>query len=259
MRASRRVPGPFVIFCLAILLVPGVSPLGADAPNAREIVKAALENWRGVSSYSEMAMTIRRPDWERTMSMRVWTEGQSRSLVRVTAPKKDAGNGTLLIDKDMWTFSPKVNRIIKIPSSMMSQSWMGSDFSNKDVSRSDEILNQYEHFLLATRSQDGMTVFVVESVPHDNAAVVWGKKVLHIRADHVLLAEEYFDQVGNLVKQLETLDIAEMGGRTIAVRQRMQKANVEGEWTEIRVDTAEYGIDLSPSIFTRSNLRNPRE
>ena len=83
----------------------------ADAPSAADIVRDAWDNWRGVSSYSEITMTIHRPDWERRMSMRVWTEGQSRSLVRVTAPSKDAGNATLLIDKSMWTYSPKVNRI----------------------------------------------------------------------------------------------------------------------------------------------------
>ena len=78
-----------------------------------------------------MTMTIHRPDWERSMSMRAWTEGDDRSLVRVTAPARDRGNGTLMDDNRMWSFSPRVNRVIKVPSSMMNQSWMGSDFSNK--------------------------------------------------------------------------------------------------------------------------------
>ena len=90
-------------------------------------------------------MTIHRPDWQRTMTMVAWTLGEKKSLVRVAAPKQDAGNGTLLIDKQMWTFSPKINRIVKIPSSMMNQSWMGSDFSNKDIARADDIVHQYTH------------------------------------------------------------------------------------------------------------------
>ena len=95
------------------------------ATNAQAIIKAAMDHWRGLSSYSVMSMTIHRPDWERTMTMRSWTLGEKQSLVRVTEPKKDAGNGTLLLDKKMWTFSPNVNRVIRIPSSMMNQSWMG--------------------------------------------------------------------------------------------------------------------------------------
>ena len=117
---------------VAMTLVP-IAP--AHALDAAAIIKAAMDQWRGTTSHSTMSMTIHRPDWERTMVMEGWTAGEKKSLVRVLEPKKDAGNGTLLIDNNMWTFSPKVNRVIKIPSSMMNQSWMGSDFSNKDIAR----------------------------------------------------------------------------------------------------------------------------
>lgn len=204
-------------------------------------------------------MTIHRPDWERAMSMQIWTEGQSRSLVRVTAPKRDAGNGTLLLDKSMWTYSPKINRIIKIPSSMMNQGWMGSDFTNNDVSKSDNILDQYDHKLIDQYNQGGKQVYVIESIPHENASVVWGKEVLHVREDHIVMTHEFFDQDDRLVKSLRTLAVADLGGRTVASRQRMQKVATENEWTEIAVNTADYDIQLDQNMFTRSNLRNPRE
>lgn len=227
--------------------------------NPAALVKAAIDHWRGVSSQSENSMTIHRPDWQRTMAMKVWTEGSKRSLVRVTAPAKDAGNGTLLVDNTMWTFSPKVNRIIKVPSSMMSQSWMGSDFSNKDISRSDDIVDQYEHSLLRTESKDGHTVYVIQSVPHEDAAVVWGKEILHIRDDYIVLRQEFWDQDGVLVKLMETLDVKEMGGRTVAARQRMGEVEKPDEWTEVEVSSANFDVELSPKLFTQSNLRNPRE
>lgn len=193
------------------------------------------------------------------MSMRSWSRGQKHSLVRVTAPKKDAGNGTLMIDNSMWSFSPKVNRVIKVPSSMMTQSWMGSDFSNKDVSRADEIVDQYEHTLLDTEEQDGHTIYVIQSVPHEDAAVVWGRQVLRIRDDHVMLEEAFYDQDDQLVKTLRSLEIAEMGGRVIATKQRMEKVDEEDEWTQIEVGSIEYDVDLKDSLFTLSNLRNPRQ
>ena len=204
-------------------------------------------------------MTIHRRDWERSMSMRVWTEGQKKSLVRVTAPKKDAGNGTLLIDNSMWSYSPKINRIIKIPSSMMNQSWMGSDFTNNDISKSDAILDQYDHELIEQREMEGKTVYVIRSVPHEDASVVWGKEIVHVRDDHVVMLHEFYDQDGELVKSLRTLDVADMGGRTTATRQRMQKADAEEEWTEVQVSEARYDIDVDAKRFTRANLRNPRE
>ena len=113
-----------LLLVLSLLVFPGAFSgrlMAAEITDAKELVRAAMDHWRGLSSYSEMTMTIHRANWERSMSMRAWSEGDKLSLVRVTEPKKDAGNGTLLKDNDMWSFSPKINRIIKIPSSMMSQ------------------------------------------------------------------------------------------------------------------------------------------
>ncbi len=231
----------------------------ARAIEARDIVRSAIDHWRGVSSVGEMTMIIHRPDWQRTMSMQTWTQGNDKSLVRVTAPRKDRGNGTLMLDNSMWNYSPKVNRVIKVPSSMMGQSWMGSDFSNKDVSRADDIVDQYTHTLLETAMTDELKVYVIESIPLEEAAVVWGKEVLRIREDLVLLEQSYYDQEGVLVKKLESLKIGEMGGRVIALRQRMSKADAPGEWTELLVQKMNYDMQLDDRLFTLANLRNPRD
>ena len=229
------------------------------ANEARDIVRAAIEYGRGLSSYGEMTMIIHRPDWERSMSMRAWTQGDDRSLVRVTAPKKDRGNGTLIDEDNMWSYSPKINRVIKVPSSMMGQSWMGSDFSNKDISRVDDIIDQYDHSISSQEELGGHTVYQIESIPHEEAAVVWGREMLTIRDDHVVLEHSFYDQDGELVKKLVSLEIAEMGGRIVATRQRMQKVEEADEWTEIIVDSMEYDLELKDSLFTLSNLRNPRD
>lgn len=245
-------------FFLLILLVIS-APSAAEERDAKTIVRDAIDHWRGISSYTEMTMIIHRPDWERSMTMRAWTKGDDRSLVRIIEPKKDRGNGTLTDDNSMWSYSPKINRVIKIPSSMMGQGWMGSDFSNKDIARADEIIDEYEHKLLGIEELDGIVVYEIEAIPHEDAAVVWGSEVLRIREDHVVLAHSFFDQDGELVKSLQTMEITEMGGRTIAKRQRMNKADKPDEWTEIQVIDVDYDVDLKDSLFTLSNLRNPRD
>jgi len=227
-------------------------------PAPRELIKQVMDHWRGLSSYSEMTMTIHRPDWQRSMSIRSWTKGDKTSLIRVTRPKKDAGNATLTKDNNMWTFAPKVNRIIKIPSSMMSQNWMGSDFSNKDISKSTDIIDQYDHKLLETRQQDDHTIYVIESIPHEDAAVVWGKEVLTIRDDYVLLEQQFWDQDGVLVKAMKTLEIKTLGGRTVASLFRMGKVVIPDEWTEISVQDIRFDQTHDDSLFTLSSLRNPR-
>ena len=243
---------------LFVLLLLGSAAI-AEERDATEIVREAVNHWRGLASDSVMTMIIHRPDWERSMTMRAWTKGDDRSLVRVLEPSKDRGNGTLTDDNSMWSYSPKVNRVIKIPSSMMGQSWMGSDFSNKDVARADDIVDQYDHTILSTEDVDGITIFEIESVPHEDAAVVWGREVLSIREDHVVTMHRFYDQDGELVKTLTSLDIGEMGGRVIAKRQRMSKEEAPEEWTEIRVESVDYEVDLKDSLFTLSNLRNPRD
>jgi hypothetical protein len=254
----KRAPAPVMILPIALLLFSG-QLLAAEVTDAKELVRAAMDHWRGISSYSEMTMTIHRTDWERSMSMRAWSKGDKLSLVRITEPKKDAGNGTLLKDNDMWSFSPKINRIIKIPSSMMNQGWMGSDFSNKDISKSTDILDQYDHILTDTTEDNGHTVYTVEAIPHEDAATVWGKEVLKIRDDFVMLEEQYWDQDGVLVKVMRANDIAEMGGRSVARVLHMGKLATPDEWTEMTVSAIEFDIELQAGVFTLSNLRNPRQ
>ncbi|MFT5219272.1 MAG: outer membrane lipoprotein-sorting protein [Planctomycetota bacterium] len=244
------------IFVIAFIIA---TPLSAAEPDPKTLIRAAMEHWRGLNSFSEMTMTVHRNDWQRSMSMQAWTEGDKKSLVRVTEPKRDSGNGTLIIDQNMWRYSPKINRIIKIPSSMMSQSWLGSDFSNKDISKSTDIIDQYKHRLISSESKDGHIIYTIESIPKEDAAVVWGKEVVVIRDDYVLLGQQFWDQDGVLVKELTTLELNTMDGRTIASHMRMKKLENPAEWTDMHVISVDFDIDISSTLFTLSNLRNPRQ
>ncbi len=251
----------FLKALVVVLLVSALAHATTVPPqrSAEQIIRDAVDQWRGMSSEAEMTMIIHRPDWERTMTMRAWTKGDDKALVRVVEPAKDRGNGTLTDKNNMWTFSPKVNRVIKIPSSMMGQSWMGSDFSNKDVAKMDDIIDQYTHTLIDTREEEGVTLYEIESIPLEDAAVVWGREVLLIRSDNVVSEHRFYDQDDILVKTLTSLEIGELGGRMVALRQRMQKVDVTDEYTEIQVLSAQYEIELPDSMFTLSNLRNPRD
>ena len=249
---------PKVIRFLPLLLTLVARPSFAEL-TARDIIENAMDHWRGQNSYGEMEMIIKRPDWERKMGMRSWTEGSKHSLVRVTAPAKDAGNGTLLSDGNMWTYTPKINRVVKVPSSMMGQSWMGSDLSNKDIAKSTDVIDQYDHTLIDTQEVDGHTVYTVQSIPHEDAAVVWGKEVFSIRDDFVMLEQQFWDQDGELVKTFKASEIKEMGGRMVATVMRMQEVDKPDQYTEMRVIDNQFDIDLPSNIFTLSNLRNPRQ
>ncbi|MDH5376858.1 MAG: outer membrane lipoprotein-sorting protein [Gammaproteobacteria bacterium] len=246
------------IFVPFILLAALIQPVYAQI-SGKEIVKKAIDQYRGKTSYSVFTMVIHRPDWERSMTMEVWTQGLDKSLVRVIKPKKDAGNGNLLLGEEMWSFTPKINRVIKIPGSMSQQSWMGSDFSNNDIARADDIIDKYTHRVLEEKKENGHRLYTVESVPHEDAPVVWGKEILTIRDDFVLMDHTFYDQAGEKVKTLTTTSIKKFDGREVAAIQRMQKTDKKDEWTEVRVEETKFDIAIPARVFTLSNLRNPRK
>lgn len=245
------------IYCL--LFVTFTSVCGAaDTTDPAAIVQASFEHYRGQASEATIEMVIHRPDWERAMQMQVWTEGTEDSLIRIVEPPKDAGNGTLKKGGDMWTFNPKVNRVIKLPPSMMSQSWMGSDFSNNDLAKSDTILDDYTHELTGAETHDGHTVYVIESTPKPHAPVVWGMQELKIRDDDILLEETFFDEDLEPVKRLTTDEIQSLGGRLFPKVWTMQDVEAEGEYTLMRYHRLEFREDLPDDLFTVNELKTPR-
>ena len=230
----------------------------ADNPDPTQLIKQAYDNWRGSSSYAEVSMTVHRPEWERTMTMASWTRGDDDALVRFTAPAKNAGNATLKLGDAMWMFNPRLNQILKLPASMMAQSWMGSDFSYNDLAKANELLTDYRHKLLDSQQQDGHTVYRIEALPKPDAATVWGKQEIKVRDDGVMMAETYFDQDMQPVKLMTTDNVATLDNRPYPVTMTMHKAGNDKEWTRIHTDSARFDINIPDALLTQSNLRNPR-
>lgn len=242
------------------ILFLGLSPLIAQAQkNPVEIVQAAIDNWRGQSSYMEQKMVVHRPDWERETSMVSITRGEKDALVRFTAPAKDAGNATLKLDQSMWVLTPRLNQVIKLPASLMAQSWMGSDFSYDDLAKSDRIVTDYDLVITAEEEVEGRRVFVIEAIPRPDSPVVWGKEVLRIRDDNVMLERDYYDQQGALVRRMVASRIELLDGRPYPRELRMTDAEKEDHWTVVVTEAGHFDVDPPSYVFTRSNLRNPRQ
>lgn len=241
----------------AFILV--VCPVGgANAQDAQALVEDSFNYFRGKTSISTVSMTIHRPDWERVMTIRAWTKGEDESIFWITSPPKDYGNGTLKKGEQMWLYNPKVNRVIKIPPSMMSQAWMGSDFSNNDLSKTNSLLEDYHHTIIGTEIHDGKKVFVVKCMPKPQAPVIWGMQKLKIREDLIFLSQEFYDEEFQLVKALTGLEIQMMGERLFPRVWKMQKADVEDEYTLLEYKEITFDKELPDEFFTISSLKRPR-
>lgn len=250
MRSKWRIVGLLLWFWGGLVC--------AEAMSAQRILQNALDLWRGQTSYAVTEMTIHRPNWQRTMKMEGWTRGSGDSLIRFTYPIKDAGSANLKLDHKMWLFTPKLNRVTKLPASMMNQSWMGSDFSYNDLAKSDQVLESYHHRLIGQEQHQGQTVYVIEAIPKEEAPVVWGKEIVKIRADYVLLQEDFYDQSFQLVRSLKTLEIAHFSGRPFASVMRITSATQPDHWTEVITHQAWFNLSLPDYLFTLGNLKRPR-
>ena len=251
-RLIRRLIGLGTVWFLA----GGVAHGETKAPDPYELIAAAIDNSRSTTSYAELRMSIHRPEWQRTSAIVAWTRGRSDALVRFTEPAKDAGNALLQNGEKMWTYTPKLNRVIRLPFSMMSQEWAGSDFSYNDLSRSDNVLHHYQLAIVDVGEADGRIVYTIEAVPYDTAPVVWGKEDWVVRDDSVLLSQTFYDQDLKPLKLLETLEIREVDGRTVGTRMRMSKLDESDHYTEMEFIDMDFDLPLEDRLFTTFTLQS---
>jgi outer membrane lipoprotein-sorting protein len=228
----------------------------SDAVDVGTIIKEVDELYRAKSSYSEIEMRVVNPHWERTLTMKAWTKGMTKTLVRITAPRKEEGVSTLRIGNEMWNYLPKTNKIIKIPPSMMMSSWMGSDFTNDDLVKEFSLYDDYTYEEISVANPDKNLVYI-NCIPREDLAVVWKNVIVAVRRyDHLPVWQKYFDEKDALMRTLNFSEITNLGGRTIPSVMEMIPENKQGQRTVIRYVTAEFDADLGEDIFSLRNLRS---
>ncbi|MFH4559739.1 outer membrane lipoprotein-sorting protein [Vibrio diabolicus] len=244
-------------FCvLACVLLSSFS----YAESAFDIVQKSDQAMRGKSSYSEATMKIVRPDWSRSMTMKSWTKGTELSLVLVTAPAKDKGSASLKRHREMWNWVPSIERVIKIAPSMLSQSWMGSDFTNDDLINQSSIVVDYQHQLLQSETFDGDKVWVIDALAKPYAPVVWSKVRLWISQTSFLQRKvEFYDEFDELVNVLTTYDVKTLGGRDVATRMEMQPIDKPGNKTVLITHEAQFDFDIDDDFFSQQQMKALRD
>ena len=251
------------ILLFLLLLTPSL----CCALTAYEIVARSDKLIRGDSSVGSMAMTVKTPNWERTLKFKGWSRGKDKMLIRITYPKKEAGSASLKLGNNMWNYLPKINRTIKIPPSMMLQSWMGSDFTNDDIVKESSLVEDYDHTLLGTEelkvseivgTKEVVTTslcYKIKSVPKENAAVVWGKIVYYCRvSDFVPVREEYYSDKGALIKLMTLSRIEYLHDRNYPTYWKMETLNRPGRYTEMKISNMKFNVAIPDSTFSIQNL-----
>jgi len=230
-----------------------------DSISAKRIVKIADEKMRGLSSQGEYSMTIVRPTWSRTVIMKSWSKGTEYSMIYITSPAREKGQVFLKREKDMWNWVPSIERLIKIPPSMMMQSWMGSDFTNDDLLKESSILKDYRHELSGQENIRGYPCYKISMYPKEEAPVVWGKLVMWISTkDYHRLKTEYYDEDSYLINVENLFDIRKMDDREIPTRMEMVPVDKEGNKTIFEFRNVKFNIDVKESFFSQQNMKRIR-
>lgn len=248
------------ILSILVFCVMSLFSVSLFAQTATEIVRKSDLQMRGDSSYSEATMMIIRPTWTRTMSMKSWTKGMDLSLVLVTAPAKDKGSASLKRYREMWNWIPSIERVIKIAPSMLSQSWMGSDFTNDDLINQSSIVVDYRHQMVRKEGFDNDPTWVIDAFAKPNAPVVWSKVRLWISQKTYLQRKvEFYDEFDDMINTMKTYDVKVLGGRQLATRMEMLPADKPGNKTQIITHQAQFDFAIKDSFFSQSQMKALRD
>ena len=235
----------------AVLWVSSGGEVFAAEPTIEELLDATDDVNRGASSKSTITMQVKTKRYERTMTMDAWSRGEEDSLIRITAPAKDAGTTTLKVGDDMWNYIPKIDRTMKIPPGMMSGAWMGSHFSNDDLVKSNRLADAFTYEKESV--VDGVYTIVCTAKP--DAAVVWGKVVVKVREDKIPLEVGYYDEDGELARKLTFSDVRELGGRTVPATMLLEPADRPGEFTKITTTAMDFDVKFDDRTFSLQALK----
>ena len=243
---------------LAFCLLSAASA-AAQTLTATEIVRRADENRRGASSYSEITMTIVRPTWTREIGIKSWAKGTDLSLTLITSPARDRGQAFLKRGRDLWNWQPSINRMIKMSSSVMGQSWMGSDFTNDDMMRESSIVSDYTHRLDGSERVRDLDCYKITLTPKEDAAVVWGKVLTWIcKRDFVEVRSEFYDEDDELVSTMNGYDIKAYGRRRLPSRMEMIPADKPNQKTVMTVGNYDFDIEIADGFFSQQNMQRVR-
>ena len=228
----------------------------ADNLSPEKILNNVDDLYRSNASHGILTLSVTTVNWQRTLTLEQWSKGEDKSLIKILKPKKEKGLATLRVDKNMWNYMPKVKRVVKIPSSMMSSSWMGSHFTNDDLVKQSRMTEDYTFSITFEGMNDGKEIIEITCLPNKEAAVVWGKVEVVVYADDYLpLRMTYYDEDLLLSRTLEFTNIEMMDGKTIPTMMSMIPTNEPGESTTVKWEEIQFDVTIDDEFFSLRKLQ----
>lgn len=241
---------------LTILFTTVFIVFQTTAQDAGLIVQKADEKMRGNTSQATIVIKTIRPAWSREMEVRTWMKGSELAMILIQLPVKDKGIVFLKRGREVWNWMPSLERTIKLPPSMMSQSWMGTDFTNDDLVKESSIVNDYNHSIIGDTLIDNRSSYIISMIPKPEAAIVWGKLIMCIdKLEFMELHTRFYDEDGSLINTMNAYDAKIMDGRLIPTRLEMIPADKRNQKTVMIYKSILYNKPIDDGFFTTERMK----
>jgi len=249
-----------IINCLFTLSVFSQVTVYAQQLSATEIVRKADEKFNGESSgFSIMTMTVIRPSWQRSIEFKSWSMGRDYSLALITAPAREKGQSFLKRKSEMWCWNPAISRLIKLPPSMMSQGWMGSDYTNDDILRESSVINDYTHEIEKLETIDGRECYKIILTAKENAGILWSRQIWWVDTkEFIVIRTELYDEDGYLARTEKASEMKVFDGRMLPSVIELVPADNEGYKTILTIKEMKFNTAIDESFFSQQNMKSVR-
>lgn len=234
-------------------------PSEVEAPEPARLVRRLEYERQGEASVSLMRMDIKTKSWARALTMKVWSKGRDYALVRVVeGGPRETGMMTLKRERQLWNYLPQAGRVMKLPSGMLGDSWMGSDLTNDDLLHGNSLSRDFDVQLRGPVEHEGRAAWRLELVPKPSAAIVWGKIELVVeRASCVPLLERFFDDDGKLARVIRYGELRDIGWRRVPMRMTVKPEGQERE-TVINYRELDFEAAVPDETFSLHRLQQGR-
>ena len=202
---------------------------------------------------------IVRPKWSKEMTMKGWSIGEDYFTSVILSPAKEKGIVFLKRENEVWNYIPSIERTIKLPPSMMMQNWMGTDFTNDDLVQRSSITDDYANTVIGNEIIDGLDCWIIELIPNEDAAVVWGKLVMWIdKRDYMQLKTQFFDEYDEMVSVMTGKAIKNFDGKKLPAIIEFVPLDKEGNKTIVERLVWKFDIDINERFFLPNYMKNLR-
>lgn len=229
--------------------------LGVNAENPDEWWKYSDDQMRGDRSRAEIVMTIKTPNWTRTLEIESDVNGKKEAISTIQSPAKEKGIRTLRIENNMWNYFPKLRRKVAVSSSMLLASWMGSDFTNDDILKASSMSADYTHTFLKDESLDGEEMKVINNIAKSNSKVMWPRIVnLSSKKDCLPRESRYYDKENNLKRVLTFSEIKNFDGHKMPTVWKMHPTDDKSKETILTYKKVDFNVKFPSDHFSQKTL-----